>query len=45
MPVRLTVTLENGEERQENIGVGVWLDGEKSVGVAQQANPWHKSLR
>ena len=33
MPVRLTVTLENGEERQESIGVDVWLDGERTTAI------------
>ena len=33
MPVRLTVTLENGEERQESIGVNVWLDGERTTAI------------
>ena len=33
MPVRLTLTLENGEERQENIGVEVWLAGERSTSI------------
>ena len=33
MPVRLTLTLENGEELQENIGVEVWLTGERSTSI------------
>ncbi len=33
MPVRLTLTLENGEELQENIGVEVWLAGERSTSI------------
>ncbi len=33
MPVHLTLTLENGEERQENIGVDVWLSGETSTSI------------
>ena len=33
MPVRLTLTVENGEERQENIGVEVWLAGERSTSI------------
>ena len=31
MPVRLTLTLENGEVRQESIGVDVWLAGERTT--------------
>ena len=33
MPVHLTLTLENGEERYENIGVEVWLAGERSTSI------------
>ena len=33
MPVRLTLTLENGEERQENIAVDVWLAGERTTSI------------
>ena len=33
MPVHLTITLENGEERQENIGVDAWLAGERSTAI------------
>ena len=33
MPVRLTLTLENGEELQEDIGVQVWLAGERSTSL------------
>ena len=31
MPVRLTITLENGEQIQEEIGVEVWLAGERTA--------------
>jgi len=31
MPVPLTLTLENGEVRQETIGVEVWLAGERTT--------------
>ena len=33
MPVRLTLTLENGEERQESIGVDAWLAGERTISI------------
>ena len=33
MPVLLTVTLENGEERRERIGVDAWLAGERTTAV------------
>ena len=33
MPVHLTLTLENGEERQETIGVEDWLAGERTTSI------------
>ena len=33
MPVHLTLTLENGEERRENIGVDAWLAGERTTAL------------
>ena len=33
MPVLLTLTLENGEERQERIGVDAWLAGERTTTI------------
>jgi hypothetical protein len=33
LPVRLTLTLENGEERREEIGVEVWLAGERTASL------------
>jgi hypothetical protein len=33
MPVLLAVTMENGDERRERIGVDAWLAGERTTAI------------